>query len=671
MMRWLLTWILLSICSLYTSSAQEEFGSDPGFEASSEMERLLEGGTQDEEEIELADLVGGLEHQALELNEAGVQELEILPGMSPFLAREIVLQRSRSAGFRSVDDLLAVPGMSREVFRSIRPFVVVRENPVRRVPPNSLWKRLSVRARIRISHDLQKKRGFQDGRYRGSRPRVYQRFVLSSPRRLEAGLLLEKDQGEREANDFLSGYLQLQGVLRFSNLVLGDYQIEAGQGVVLWGRAGIFRGGDPIAISKKSSRGIIPYRSVDENRFLRGLAGTFKFGNFEMMGFYSFNRLDALVREGVIFGFPTTGYHRTSNEMSQRRAARERVLGGRVIYWFNEQSHLGVTAYSAEFDKPISTDKLHRGLARRSSVIGVDFESSGETLSLFGEWARARNGASGGVTGVILGLEHVVAVSLLFRSNPKMLLSSHGLVARQSSGDANNDWGVYFGLRVRPTNSVVLSAYFDLFRPRKTGSRSPFPSWGHESFLQGDISLRRYIRMSVRYDFDSQVDSYPTIDDHGRESRVLVDRSKRNLRLTFVYEVGRQLMIRSRAELVQVTLGRALSNESGMLLYHEVKFRPDQRTALQARVIFFDTDSFDSRLYEFESDVRGAFSNPGLFGRGRRWYLLVRYKITGFLELSAKYAETYRDDVKTIGSGAAEILSNIKSRANFQLDVKL
>ncbi|MFQ5799608.1 MAG: ComEA family DNA-binding protein, partial [Bacteroidota bacterium] len=90
-----------------TSSAQEEFGSDPDFEASSEMERLLEAGTQDEEEIDLADLFGRLEHQPLDLNEARVQDLEVLLGMSPFLAREIVLQRSRSAGFQSVDDLLA------------------------------------------------------------------------------------------------------------------------------------------------------------------------------------------------------------------------------------------------------------------------------------------------------------------------------------------------------------------------------------------------------------------------------------------------------------------------------------------------------------------------------------------------------------------------------------
>ena len=92
---------------------------------------------------------------------------------------------------------------------------------------------------------------------------------------------------------------------------------------------------------------------------------------------------------------------------------------------------------------------------------------------------------------------------------------------------------------------------------------------------------------------------------------------------------------------------------------------------MEARVIFFDTDSFDSRVYEFENDVRGVFANPALFGRGMRWYALVRLKIAAFLGVSAKYAETYRDDVKTMGSGADAIARNVMSRLNIQLDISL
>ena len=671
MIRWLCALILLVLCWFRSGTAQEGSGDRPPFDADSGVERLFEGEIRDEEDIDLADMVGQLEREPLDLNEAHIEDFESIPGLSPFLARGIVLQRNQLDGFRSVDDLLAVPGMSVEVFRSIRPFVVVLDSSVRGTSLKNLWKNVSARARIRSTNDLQTKRGFQDGTYRGSKPKIYQRLTVSYQRRSEAGLLLEKDQGERKANDYMSMYLRFRDLPIFSDLILGDYQIEVGEGVALWGASGISRGGDPVAFAKKSSRGIIPHRSVEENRFFRGLAGTFEVGNIELTGFYSRNARDANVKGDTVVGFPTTGYHRTLNEMSQRKTAQEKMVGGRIVYRFTEQAHVGVTAYTADFDKLIFADNPYRVPVQRSRVIGVDFESSGETVSVFGEWAHNRSGAFGGVSGVVLWFEPFAAVSFLVRSNPKTLLSAHGSVAHRGGREAKNEWGVYSGLRVRPTNDVVLSGYFDLVRTRWTGLRSPFPGWGYESFLQADFHPRNYIRLSVRYDFDSQVDTHPAIDDNGLEFRSLVSRWKRNVRVTFIYEIGRQFVVRGRAEMVEVGCTGTSSIERGMLLYHQIKYRPDRRTTLEARVIFFDTDSFDSRVYEFENDVRGVFATPALFGRGMRWYALVRLKIAAFLGVSAKYAETYRDDVKTMGSGADAIARNVRSRLNIQLDISL
>ena len=662
---------LLSFCMSQVGSAQEESENDAAFDSFSEIERLLEGRTQDEEEIELADLVGRFGQQPLDLNEARVKELELLPGITPFLAREIVLQRRRSSGFRSVYDLLSVPGMSFEIFRSIESFVVVHEDPVRRVSPRSFLGRVSIRARIRSSHDLQKKRGFHDGTYHGSRQKVYQRLLVSTRGLFEAGLLLEKDPGERKLDDFLSGYVQLRRIAGFSTLLIGDFQIDAGQGLLLSRVSHFSKGGDPITGPKKSPRGLLPYRSVEENRFFRGVAGNFEVGKFEITGFYSRNRLDANVKDDSIVSFPGTGYHRTENELIHKRAAGEIAVGGRAVYRFNEQSYLGLTGFSATFDKPVVHDQQLGNSRLGESVFGVDYSITEKTVNVFGEWIGSRNGGFGGVCGVILGLEPMVAASLLYQLNPKMLLSDHGVEVRRSTRETKNAWDLYFGLRVRPTNSVILSAFSDLFRSRRTGSRNPFPSWGHDAFLQGEIHLRRYIRVSARFGSKLQVMTQPAIDDQGRESRILVERSKRNLRLTFVYEVGKQLAIRSRAEFVGISAAGGSANKSGMLLYHEVKYWHHQQVTLAARVIFFATDSFDSRVYEFENDVLGTFANPALFGRGRRWYLLVRYKVTGFLQVSTKYVETYRDDVKTIGSGPDQILGNVQSRLNIQLDVSL
>jgi hypothetical protein len=83
---------------------------------------------------------------------------------------------------------------------------------------------------------------------------------------------------------------------------------------------------------------------------------------------------------------------------------------------------------------------------------------------------------------------------------------------------------------------------------------------------------------------------------------------------------------------------------------------------LTARVVAFHTDSYESRVYEYESDLPGAFSSPALFDKGIRFYALVRYKWGRFLTLSAKYAQTSKEKSVRQSSG-------IDRQLGFQLDI--
>jgi hypothetical protein len=84
----------------------------------------------------------------------------------------------------------------------------------------------------------------------------------------------------------------------------------------------------------------------------------------------------------------------------------------------------------------------------------------------------------------------------------------------------------------------------------------------------------------------------------------------------------------------------------------------------------FETDSYDSRIYEYEDDLPHAFSNPPLYGRGVRWYLILRYEIFSKVSLATKYSQTIKEGVTTIGSGLDEIEGNTQSLLSMQLDVR-
>ncbi len=63
---------------------------------------------------------------ALNLNTATPQQLEALPGIGPVLAKRIVDFRQRKGGFRKVEELLAIPGISEAKWKVLREHLTVR-----------------------------------------------------------------------------------------------------------------------------------------------------------------------------------------------------------------------------------------------------------------------------------------------------------------------------------------------------------------------------------------------------------------------------------------------------------------------------------------------------------------------------------------------------------------
>jgi len=63
----------------------------------------------------------------IDLNQATAEELQKLPDIGPARAKAIVDFREKSGPFRRVEDLLAVPGISKRRLAKIRPFVFVAE----------------------------------------------------------------------------------------------------------------------------------------------------------------------------------------------------------------------------------------------------------------------------------------------------------------------------------------------------------------------------------------------------------------------------------------------------------------------------------------------------------------------------------------------------------------
>ena len=71
----------------------------------------------------------------VDLNQAGLAELDALPGIGPVLAGRILQHRKAHGPFCEPVDLLAVPGIGPRLYERLRPRIRIGVRPVAKAPP--------------------------------------------------------------------------------------------------------------------------------------------------------------------------------------------------------------------------------------------------------------------------------------------------------------------------------------------------------------------------------------------------------------------------------------------------------------------------------------------------------------------------------------------------------
>ena len=617
-----------------------------------DLENILEQVTLDAEDSQLIDLLTQLQENPLDINRAGLEELQQIPGINSILAFNIVAHRSK-VPFSDLDDLLLVDGMTSDLLFRIRPFVRVADPGAETAGPLLAH----VQLRTRATEDLERRRGFEDGTFQGSPLKLYNRLTasfaigevkqersdvrrdLAEATTVELGIVTEKDAGERKIADYIAGYASATIPSISTRFIVGDFSMESAEGLVFWRSAGLSKGTEVIANVRKNGAGVRPYLSTNENWYFRGLGTEVSLDWVNVTLLYSNKPMHGTKDdEGVITTLDNSGLFRTESELGRRNQTRERLLGGRLSTTPLEGMKVGLTGYQARFADAVELSSVSRLLARTASVVGWDFSYTQRWFNVFAELVRGNYSRTAGVAGILLKPHETAAVSCAVRSFPERFVSLHSNVFGESGGAASNESGAYFGLALRPTPGFSLSMYYDQFRfPWKTSS-SLFPSAGHDFLAFSEIKLSSKLSLQLQFKEKRKDDPGITTDALGREVKVDEARTQRNYRATIELVSSRTFRLRSRVELVSARYSDSRPQQKGALVFQDVRFFPLPGFLVDARVVAFQTDSYDSRVYEFESDHLGTFYNPSLYGKGLRWYILARIEISPYFDLSVKYS---------------------------------
>ncbi|MBI3123813.1 MAG: helix-hairpin-helix domain-containing protein [Ignavibacteriales bacterium] len=631
------------------------------------LETILEDASEGVDDSQLYDIIEYLTQNPIPLNTTSINDLLKIPFLDRVTAAAIIRHRNVLGGIYNIDQMRFIEDVSFELVQKIIPFVKLGDGQ----PPtfNEIFDEnlqlFNLNFRTRGLYDFQKDKGFENGTYPDSRWKLYNRLIISRQSKLRLGALVEKDPGEKQLNDFTSFHFQMKNLDIIKNFVFGDYVFEFGQGLAIWSRYAFSKGSDAVEVLPRNSRGLVPYLSADENQFFRGVSAEANYENFSLSAFFSSRFLDASVDSTTqqITSLVIDGLHRTQTEISKKDKINERVAGLTLSYSFGESGNLGLLAYNTKYDHSFENQSVVEPGGSSFTYLSTSYNFFFEKVSLTGETAfRKKSFATLNSLDFAVDKNFSFLVSYRNYSEDYLNLHSNGFGERDF---AQNENGFYIGARWKSIYGTI-NVYFDQFEFSYLSDRYRFPAQGNDFLVYYTFKPFKNTELRWRYKNEVKQQLTQVNDVYGLSSN-----RKQNLRGEFIYKLQKNLQLHSRIEFVASTPSAPLSRDNGYLIFQDIKYSPTEDLSFSTRFVFFQTDSYNSRVYEFENDLTGVMTNPGLYGEGMRWYFVAKYNAPYGFSISLKYAELYKPNEKFLGSGTMLIPGNLDNRLSLQMDYNL
>lgn len=620
-----------------------------------------------------------------DLNRVSEEELRLLGFLSSQQINSLVEHRASHGEFISVYELQSLPGFDEITSSRLAHFVTVQE-PAARMNKSILRRMFENRNMYfltRYNRTLQRKAGFDaEGKiFQGSPENIYTRFRSSIPGDFSIGLTAEKDAGEpftwRSARqmgfDYTSFHLQLQNKGRIRNLILGDYQVQAGQGLVLGGLFGLGKGGgETVSTLRRSNLGGLPFTSSNENGYLRGLLFTYRVTpSILITPFYSRVKRDAAVESDstealVATSLRLSGLHRTPSEIQGRKVTTETNTG--IILNYNSRKlDAGILWNLVSFDIPLMRNLTRynqfafRGSQNQNASLFVNYNLHNHAF--FTEVAMSVDGGAAMIAGVLTSLNEKLDLGLVFRKYDRNYITFYANALSEGS-TVQNETGLYWGWKYRFDKYSHLTGYVDLFRFPWLKFRTYAPSRGYEWLMKfsREITKGTTFYLQVREENKARNVSAETPLYPVRQGL------KRNYLAGTSIKASTALTLKTRFQYSTYTIDGKTTG--GFVIMQDMALNIG-KLKFATRYALFDTDDYDNRQYVYERDAWLSFSLPAYNGVGIRSYIMAGYTFWNHITCWVRFAHTRYTDRENIGSGYDRITGNQRNDIKFQLRYKL
>ncbi len=668
------------------------FFDAPGQGSSSEVdmggsESLLPSTAPDVNYSNMNENVLLLRSHPLDLQKATSEEIRSLQLFNEEQLQSLISYRSDYGPLLSLYELQVVPGIDLDLARKASRYFVIRE-PGTELP--TTFSRQSLTKSngyilIRDERTIEGQKGYQQdgpatGRYIGSPDKLYARMHLAQPGNFSIGFTLEKDSGEPViwkpsrawyGFDFLSYHAQLTKKGKLSNLIVGDFQAQFGQGLLLGCGFGFGKSSETITAMRKSTLGFVPYRSVNESGFFKGIAISMALTKkITFHGFISHLKRDANLEQdstasSLISSFALSGYHRTDNEIAERKSIAQNDQGV-ILSYRCRTVDFGIVVLSTQFGLPLVRNATRYNQfyfqGPINSNVGIYFNGTAHNLAYFGEAAMTLHGGFGGLWGALASLTHRLDATLLIRYYERNLQSFYSTSISEAS-QSQNEYGIYWGLRYTFSRRVALSCYADIFIFPWLRYQAYAPGQGSEWLAKLDIKKSHAANLYLQARTERRPRNSTPVEGLYHNGMMV----KTSLWIDGEVAPDRRVALKTRIQCSQVSFNGLSTNGMAVVQDLTVHFG---RLTISGRYALFDSD-YDNRLYIYERDAAMSFSFPAYDGKGIRRYVLVQLRISKTVVVWFRWAATRYADRSLIGSGPETIAGNTRNDTKLQVKISL
>lgn len=648
---------------------------------STQQEQALETLAEKEEtEIDDDELLQQLEtfrRNPINLNYAAEVELQLLQMLNALQVKALIQYRELFGRFINIYELQAIPHWDVETIHRVLPYITIAEHalPVSRL--KGLLKNGSTTMLFRVTQGLN-----SDAEYPGSPQKLLMRYRYNYKNLLQLGVLTEKDAGEslRKGFDFYSFHLFLRKAGIVQALALGDFTVNMGQGLIHWQSLSLRKSSD-VVTSKRQSAILRPYTAAGEHNFHRGVGISLQKTRFSLTAFVSIRKLDANLAAGtatnepVITSFLISGLHRTPAELMERHNIVQETFGG-VVAYDRPSWHIGGNIIHYNFSHPVQKKaepyNLFSFRGKQLTNYSIDYDRTWRNVHLFGELAMSQPGSKALVQGLLVSLHRKLDASIVFRHISPGFQSLYASAFTENTLPSNES-GLFLGLTLKPGRGYIINIYADVFCFPWLKFHTNAPSNGREYLFQLVYQPNKRLELSTRFRHEVK---QANETNENEIVRAIGPVHKTNWRGHITWQLSPVIRVRQRMELVWFNAKNA-AREQGLLIYNDISCNPPGKPfGFGARLQFFETDGFNSRIYAFENDAGAGYAVHAVHHKGLRYYFNLdidlkkpRVAASGWQALYVKLYLRWSQTINQMKAGPASQEASIPTGSVYKVQV--